>query len=131
MRIGRHEKPAKKKQAKPEPKPQPEKIPAANGSLLKIYERALEKVQAGDFDLVIFDEDFCAENGTDARDDEEEVENWMLARMMMQRKDKRYKSFIKYIKSPKGIQFKTTDFGWKDIVLFVSPQTAQTHGDNQ
>jgi len=111
----------------PKEKPIEPKLPADPASqLLSIYEQALEKIQSGDYDLFIIDKDYCATNGTDQNTPEDEVLNWMLAKSMGQRGDKRYERTVKYIKAPKNVTFKTTDFDIKDIIFFVSPQTAQT-----
>lgn len=99
----------------------------ASGGLMLIWERALAKIESGEYKLRILNEDKCAELGTDRFDAEDEVLNWMLAKAMQDKcpKGKRWRRHLDYVKDP-GCRFDTSKFTLEEILLFVSPQTEIT-----
>ena len=123
MKIGKHVKETKKKEKTDNS--------SVNEELFKIYQKALDKIQSGEFDVIIFDQEDCLKNGTDQRSEQEEVELWMITKTMMQRGDKRYKNVVKYIKNPRKVSFNTKTYKDKEIIFFVSPQTAKPHSNTE
>jgi len=127
VRIGRQQKQnSNKPQAQQKTKPKDEEAPSENPQLLKIYERALDKIQAGEFTAK--PESHEIEEGLS---DEEEVLHWMLAKWLKDRGlGTAYKTDFSHLKVPKGVQFPTNNVSMRDIVYFVSPQTELVWGKN-
>jgi hypothetical protein len=104
---------------------------AENRQLKRIFDRALSKLQEGEFDVAVADQKDCEIHGTERWSDEEEVLHWMLAKWLKDHKRKfAYSQDFAYIKIPKGVQFPTSDISLREIVYFSSPQTELTWAHN-
>jgi hypothetical protein len=92
-------------------------------TLEQIYNEAMKKLETGDFKILIIDKYFCTLNDTNQFSDEEEIMHWLLAKMMANKDDRRYRNVLKYVKVPQNIDFDIDDFTQEEILNFISPQT--------
>jgi hypothetical protein len=95
-------------------------------TLEQIYNEAMKKLETGDFKILIIDKDFCTLNNTNQFSNEEEIMHWLLAKMMANKNDRRYRNVLKYVKAPQNINFNINDFTQQEILNFISPQTIST-----
>lgn len=111
---------------KPTKKPQPTPSLPQDSGLLAIFNRALAKIQAGEVELVVWNQEDVKQNGTEQFSQEEEALHWMLAKLYRDRNDKRIKNVLPYLRIPQGINFATKNFSLEEIIHFASPETEKT-----